>query len=277
MRKKRKTFLACLFLLFCFTLMMPVTASAKVYAKKLNAYIGKSKKYTVLAYNPTYKRIRVFAKPDDHSKCYGTLIYGDTVVVDTSKLKKNRKYAWLPVYLNNRKTAGGKPVTGYVVLKNLKLYRMYTAKFSNNKTIDRAIKTGMKYLGTPFVLGGSSLTGGIDCSNFVVQCFRSAGRNVCSWAHTTNLQAVSRQIFYHRQNKYLNKKQLGMLRPGDLMFYLEHDSYGPIGHVAMYIGNGFILHSSGHYGEIYPTGGICIKRVQYGERYMVRAMRLNGF
>lgn len=269
---------AGILLCLCVCLLVPTTVSAKKTQKRiLNQYITKNKNYTILAYNTTHSNVYVYAKADNRSKCYGSLGYGDTVIVNTSKLVKNKKYAWLPIYLNNRKNKSGKPLTAWVVIRNMQLEKMYTKKYSNNKTIDKAIKTGMQYLGTPFKLGGSSLSREIDCSNFVVQCFRRAGKNLCSWAHTDNLQAVSREIFFYRKNKPLTKKQLNYLKAGDLLFYYEEDTKGPIGHVGIYIGKGFMINSSGHYGEAYPRGGITIKRVQYGKRYMVRCMRIYGY
>lgn len=277
MRKGSKRVFSGILLCLCFCMLMPMAVSAKTYKAVLNNYIKKSKKYTVVAYNPVQNRpVYIYAKPNIKSRCYGSLGYGDTVLVNTSKLKKNKEYAWLPVYLNNRKTKKG-PATAYIVLKNVKLDYINKKRFSKNNTINKAIKTGMAYLGTPFQLGASSLSGRIDCANFVVQCFRRAGRNLCSWAHTNNLQAVSREIFWHRKNKLLTKKQLGRLKAGDLLFYFEEDTHGPIDHVGIYIGNGFMINSSGHYGETYPRGGITVKRVQYGDRYMVRCMRIYGY
>lgn len=276
MKKGSKQILAGILLCLCVCLLVPVTASAKTHKRILNEYITKSKKYTVLAYNNSQSRVYIYTKADNRSKCLGSLGYGDAVIVNTSKLVKNKEYAWLPIYLNNRKTKNG-PATAWVVIRNMKLEKMYTKTFSKNKTIDKAIKVGMQYLGTPFELGKSSLSSAIDCSNFVVQCFRRAGKNLCSWAHTNNLQAVSREIFYHRKNKLLTKKQLSYLKAGDLLFYLEEDTHGPIDHVAIYIGNGFMINSSGHYGDTYPMGGVTIKRVQYGNRYIVRCMRIYGY
>lgn len=274
---KKRTIFGGILLFLCFCMLLPMSASAKTYKAVLNSYIKKSKKQTVVAYNAVQNRpVYIYEKADIRSKCLGSLGYGDTVIVNTSKLKKNKEYAWLPVYLHNRKTKKG-PKTAYLVLKNVKLDYINKKQFSKNRTIDKAIKTGMAYLGTPFQLGAGSLSGRIDCANFVVQCFRRAGRNLCSWAHTNQLQAVSREIFWHRKNKLLTKKQMGYLKPGDLLFYFEEDTHGPIDHVAIYIGNGFMINSSGHYGETYPRGGITIKRVQYGDRYMVRCMRIYGY
>ena len=90
-------------------------------------------------------------------------------------------------------------------------------------------------------------------------------------------KGVSRQIFWHNTNTPLTKEELNKMKVGDLLFYLDKDTSGAIGHVGIYIGKGMMLNASGHYGYVYPTGGVCIKRVQYGQRYMVLCKRIIGF
>ena len=88
-----------------------------------------------------------------------------------------------------------------------------------------------QFIGNPYVWGGTSLTDGADCSGFVQSVFRHAGyslnRTAAEQAH--NGKAVS-----------LNK-----LKPGDLVFF-HTDKRSPkrISHVAIYIGNGKVIHSA---------------------------------
>lgn len=193
--------------------------------------------------------------------------------MDRSKLKKGVKTSWIPVFMYE----GRKRTTGYIQATQVKLAVVYNKKYSGNRIIDTAIKTGFRYLGTPFVMPGASLDHGIDCAQFVAAVYRAAGRNLVSWAHTDNLQAACYEIFYQRAQRTLSKSQMNRLKPGDLLFYLKNDTSGPIDHVGIYIGNGFMINSSGHYGMVYPNGGVCLKRVQYGNRKIVRAMRIRGF
>jgi len=86
-----------------------------------------------------------------------------------------------------------------------------------------------KWLGTKYVWGGNSLTKGIDCSGFVQQVYKNFG-------YTT--PRVSRDM----AKKY-EKISISELKPGDLIFY-GNVSTGYINHVALYIGNGQIVHSS---------------------------------
>lgn len=93
---------------------------------------------------------------------------------------------------------------------------------------------GEQYIGTPYVYGGTSLTGGIDCSSFVQQCYASAG---FSLPRTSREQATrGTQI------------TLDQAKPGDLLFYA--DATGTIDHVVMYLGDGKILHAALSLGQV---------------------------
>lgn len=274
----RNFILICILAMLAGTFVPVKVSAATTYSRTMNSYIVKGKKgRIVLAYNPSQTGVPVYARTSPKSQQYGVLGFGDAVVVNTKKLKMNKKYAWLPVYMDNLKDAKGRKATAYVRMGQLKLLSLNAKKYSNNRIIDKAIKTGMKYLGTPFILGGLSMTDGIDCSGFVGKCFQMAGRNLANWYHTITLEGVSRQIFWHNTNTPLTKEELNKMKVGDLLFYLDKDTTGAIGHVGIYIGKGMMLNASGHYGYVYPTGGVCIKRVQYGQRYMVLCKRIIGF
>ncbi|MEE0421439.1 MAG: NlpC/P60 family protein [Lachnospiraceae bacterium] len=275
-RKRKKGWMLALIVL-CVMMLAPMTASAaKLKKVNVDKYIGLGKKYTVFAYNPNRKWIKVRTRKSTKANYYSQMInYGGALVVNTSKLKKGTKVSWIPVYMHSVKTKSGYK-TGYILSSQVKLKALYTKKFSDNRVIDRAIKIGFKYLGTPFVMPGASLTSGIDCAQFVAAVYRAAGRGGLG-THTDFLQAACREVFYNRSNRTLSKSQLNRMRPGDLLFYLKYDTSGPIDHVGIYIGGGLMINSSGHYGERYPNGGVCIKRVQYGNRKIVRCMRLRGY
>ena len=89
-----------------------------------------------------------------------------------------------------------------------------------------------KWIGTKYVWGGNSLTKGIDCSGFVQQVYKNFGYYT---------PRVSRDMA--RTYKVIS---IDELKPGDLVFYGDK-STGYINHVALYIGNGQIIHSSTNY------------------------------
>lgn len=83
------------------------------------------------------------------------------------------------------------------------------------------------YLGNRYVFGGTSLTNGIDCSAYVQAIYRK---------FNITLPRTSRE--QARSGKKISESEL---KPGDLVFY-GSSSY--INHVAMYIGNGKVIHAS---------------------------------
>ena len=84
-----------------------------------------------------------------------------------------------------------------------------------------------QFVGNPYVYGGNSLTNGVDCSGFTQQVF---GDNGISLARTAADQSQGGQDV-----------SMDDLQAGDLLFY---DNGGYIGHVAIYCGDGTVVHAS---------------------------------
>ena len=79
-----------------------------------------------------------------------------------------------------------------------------------------------KFIGNPYVAGGTSLTNGADCSGFVMSVYKNFGINLprSSYSQST----VGKGVSYSDA------------RTGDVIYYG--------GHVGIYIGNGQIVHAS---------------------------------
>lgn len=108
-----------------------------------------------------------------------------------------------------------------------------------------------QFVGNPYRWGGTSLTKGADCSGFTMSVYANYG---VSLPHSSAAQS-----------KYGTKVSLSELQPGDLVFY----GGSRIHHVAMYVGNGQIVHAqstntgivvSGMYYNT-PTGAVRILQV----------------
>lgn len=95
----------------------------------------------------------------------------------------------------------------------------------------KLVNYAKKYLGYRYVWGGTSFSrdGGVDCSGFVKLVYREFGYT---------LQRTSRE-----QAQRGTKISQSSLKPGDLVFY-GNNSSGYINHVAIYIGNGKVIHAS---------------------------------
>ena len=100
-----------------------------------------------------------------------------------------------------------------------------------------------QFVGNPYVWGGTSLTNGADCSGFVMSVYANFGVSLphSSTADRTQGYAVD---------------GLANAQPGDLICYS--------GHVALYIGNGQIVHASS------SKTGIIISNADYKKILAVR-------
>ncbi len=105
-------------------------------------------------------------------------------------------------------------------------------------------KYALQFVGNPYVYGGSSLTNGADCSGFVMSVYKKFG---ISLPHSSGAD---------RSVGYAVNGGLSNARPGDLICYS--------GHVALYIGNGQIVHASS------AKTGIKISNANYREPVAVR-------
>lgn len=97
-----------------------------------------------------------------------------------------------------------------------------------------------QFIGNPYVWGGTSLTKGADCSGFVLSVFKKYGVTL---PHHSGSQA-----------KCGTSVSMSNLKAGDLVFYGKGKT---INHVAIYIGNGQVVHASN------KREGIKISNVNY--------------
>ncbi len=102
------------------------------------------------------------------------------------------------------------------------------------------VQYAKQFLGNRYVYGGSSLTGGTDCSGFSMSVFAHFGYGL---PRTSGAQAASTRSISSSE-----------ARPGDLFFYSNGSR---INHVAIYIGGGMVIHAST------PRSGIKISNAYY--------------
>lgn len=86
--------------------------------------------------------------------------------------------------------------------------------------------TSSKYLGVGYVYGGTT-TAGFDCSGFVRKVYSDFG---------VELPRTARDMY-----EVGEPVKIGEIRPGDLLFY--NTSGSGISHVAIYYGNGQMIHA----------------------------------
>ncbi len=104
----------------------------------------------------------------------------------------------------------------------------YTTNVSGADVVDFACQ----FIGNPYIYGGTDINNGIDCSAYVRYVFKNFGISLPRTSYE--------QRFVGQEVSYSNAQ------PGDIICYS--------GHVAIYMGNGQIVHASNP--NPYPVGGI---------------------
>lgn len=123
---------------------------------------------------------------------------------------------------------------------------------------DSAVRTllnyAAKFLGTPYVYGGSSPSG-FDCSGFTSYVYRNAlGISI---PRTSREQSCA----------FTKITSISKLQPGDLVFF----GSGSVGHVGIYVGDGSFIHSP-HTGSVVKYDSLY---GSYGNRFMWGGRVLN--
>lgn len=121
----------------------------------------------------------------------------------------------------------------------------YTATIDNATGSDlgkKVAKYACQFIGNPYVMGGTSLTKGADCSGFTYRIYQDFGYSI---PRTSSQQrSAGTGVAYSEA------------QPGDLICY--------DGHVGMYIGGGLIVHASS------AKTGIKVSQAQYRTILAVR-------
>ncbi len=180
--------------------------------------------------------LRVRSNPSIDSSQIDIIAKGEELIVlDELIVTYGQEYnKWVKVSLDSDSEDGS---VGYVAKEYVDLEyslkkpaSMEQLQYGAGTSTTRAnlLNYAKQFLGNPYVFGGNSLTNGIDCSGFVKQIYAKFGYT--GLARHSGTQA--------RGGTSISKSQL---KPGDLVFY---GSGSTISHVAIYMGNGRIIHAS---------------------------------
>lgn len=165
--------------------------------------------------------------------------------IDTKEMYNNLEN-WMCISIDNEKAFVSKDFVKVtfnldraVSINESGLTSKTSSDSSDSSNLTNMVSYAMQFLGNPYVWGGTSLTNGTDCSGFVMRIYEHFGYSL---PRTSAAQAGATKTV-----------SSGDVRPGDLFFY----GSGGVSHVAMYIGNGQIIHASN------PRTGIKISSAYY--------------
>ena len=141
------------------------------------------------------------------------------------ELKGNKPHLWEGIY-----TGGGTGTEpGYQI----------PGEALSDPSFAALIGEAEKYLGYPYVWGGSSPSTSFDCSGFVCWVFSNSGVH--------NLPRTTAQGIYNQ----CARVSPADAKPGDIIFFTgTYDSGVPVSHVGIYVGNNMMIHC----GNVRPAG-----------------------
>ncbi|MFS0654420.1 NlpC/P60 family protein [Bacillus sp. 179-C3.3 HS] len=115
------------------------------------------------------------------------------------------------------------------------------------------VEMGKQFIGLPYLWGGMS-SFGYDCSGFAYSMYKACGYLL---PRDASDQAVCG-----------SPVSSSHIKPGDLMFFSNHNGEGAVRHVGIYAGNGHMLHSpkTGRSIELIPLSGSSYEKEWAGAR-----------
>ncbi|MBP5391936.1 MAG: C40 family peptidase [Bacteroidales bacterium] len=232
-----------------------ITRSVKAMTEEeYKAYLAKPKVFVKVKYSTLYSEKNVNSLP------VSDLVWG-CILIDEGKSGTWRKVS----------VADGR--TGYVPASDVvDLKAWIDSAVPTEKNI---VETAKQFCGFPYVWGGTSIKG-VDCSGLSKSAYFLNGyvlrRDASQQCKTGDSVDVSKFV----AGNY-TKEALSNLRPGDLVFFgrkAENGRRERVTHVAIYMGDGMIIHSS----NVVRINSLIPGEKDYyaGSRRMLKARRIIG-
>lgn len=185
---------------------------------------------------------KIYTKPSQSASAYAKLSQYSYVVVKPSKfdewklvLLKNKKYGYIPsdtVAMLPYEVAAGGEATSRGGSTSASRFGSSVRTSSGNSNAFAA-QYGLKFIGTPYVWGGTDVNNGIDCSAFVQKMFGTIGEHLP--------RTAAEQV-----NVGAKVGRLQDLVAGDRLYFWDRKR-GKVGHTGIYLGNGYFVHSSSNH------------------------------
>jgi len=146
----------------------------------------------------------------------------------------------------------------------------------------RVLNTAVRFVGYPYVWGGTSeraeapfgvkARGGFDCSGFVWRVYK-----LQSYPGGAALNAtIKGRTTYQMSGEVARSKRIAFakLQPGDVVFFGSagaRSKPAQVGHTGIYLGDGWIIHSSGEGVAVTPLTGWYRQSFAWGRRPLAEA------
>ena len=195
------------------------------------------------AYTLTYAKMGGVEVERQESYRYLVTQGEDSAMWVTEVTLENFNLSHVPVYMMSEEqlsmyalymsTLGNRPdlfpSSGYIgkYITNRPPEHEVPESYLDDETFAAILKEAEKYLGFPYVWGGSSPSTSFDCSGFVSYVY-----NQCGWS----FGRLGAQGLYNICSRTSSP------RPGDLVFFVGTYDTAGISHVGIYVGDGWMLH-----------------------------------
>ena len=146
----------------------------------------------------------------------------------------------------------------------------------------RVLNTAVRFIGFPYVWGGTSekasapfgveTPGGFDCSGFVWRVYKLQAYSGGAALSAT----IKGRTTYQMSGEVPKAKRVAFVRisPGDVLFFGPagpRSRPGSIGHAGIYLGSGWMIHSSGQGVAVTPLTGWYREQFAWGRRPLAEA------
>jgi cell wall-associated NlpC family hydrolase len=137
----------------------------------------------------------------------------------------------------------------------------------------QVLQTAVSLIGYPYVWGGEDekVTAGFDCSGFVWRVYKLASYPGAPTLGSTILGRTAAQM----AAEVPKRERIGLhaLDPGDVLFFGDGPKSKPadIGHTSIYLGNGWVIQSSGQGVSLSPLGSWYTSTFAWARRPLVEA------
>ena len=216
--------------------------------------LGKNVKIIATVDTTNSKNKAIYKSASTSSKIIYKIQGRSCLVCDTSDMVKGKHYSMVKVLL-----PGTSAKYGYIRVSQFKFGKIDTSNYGFEKTTGTNAKRitacnyALTFLGSHYSNANSTVKSkGLNCRQLLEKSYDKAG-----------IHMRAGRAYKMNNDKYGKKVTRENLKPGDIVFYKGAHGGKNFNHVAMYLGNGYIIQSTCDKGRNYPRGGVHISKLVF--------------